>query len=77
MCNGASTSFDEWQPGGPNWGPNLGVPRSIQSEALLARTLNQCIFKNKLFIFNWRIIALQYCVGFWTQLSTHKHKRIP
>ena len=30
------------------------------------------LFKNFLFIFNWRIIALQYCVGFchiWTWIS--------
>ena len=39
--------------------------RFVPSLYLFVFCFQALLFKKKLFIFNWRIIALQYCVGFY------------
>ena len=51
---------------------------SVEGFPFLHMLSNSCLFKN-LFIFNWRIIAFQYCVGF-CHISTwvsHKYTYVP
>ena len=60
------------------WLIQVKVWQNPQCCKVISLQLNKLIFK-KLFIFNWRIIAFQYCVGF-CHMSTwisHRHTYEP